>query len=222
MFDRVGKLLGALSCNNGMSRSVLLLHLCILELVLIFLAYQSETLLWEEMVLYHQNRIERNYIPDLRASLKAYDAVRTRNGTNTPENSSDTDDTLSSLRTLLFDRNTDEASTLEKHTRLVIASYNLRRTRTIEELLYSSPTATSKSKSLWSSICMLARLRVAFQSFKDIALTLPSFKQVTIILVPLPFASTAPSPRPLNPKQTVDILQLTPNPVTTKAVLGPN
>lgn len=169
-------------------------------------ADQSEISLWEEMVLYHQSRIEHSYIPNLRASFKAYDAVRTRNGTNTLENSSVSDSTLSILRTLLFDGEIKGTSTLEKHTRLVIASYNLRRIRNIEEILYSSPSATSKSKSLWLDICLFARLRVAFQKFKDIAFTLPSFEQVTIILVPCRLAPMNPSQRPLSLKQTFGIL----------------
>jgi hypothetical protein len=143
------------------------------------------------MVLYHQNRIEHSYIPNLRASFKAHDAAPGRNGTNTPENSAVSDAALSVLRTLLFDGNINGASTLEKHMSLVIAAYNLRRTRNIEEVLYSSSSATSRSKSLWFNICLLARLRVSFQNFKDISLTLPSFEQVTIILVSRPFPSVS-------------------------------
>ena len=174
------------------------------------------------MVLYHQNRIEQSYVPNLRASFKAYDAVRRGSDTNTPENSLVSDATLSVLRTLLFDRDFNGISTLEKHSRLVIASYNLRRARNIEEVLYSSPSASSRSKSLWSDICLLARLRVAFQNFKDNALTLPSFEQVTIILVPRPLAPANPSQCPLNLKQTFGILQLDLGPATTNAVLGHN
>lgn len=172
------------------------------------------------MVLYHQNRIEHSYIPNLRASFKAYDAVHRRNDTDTLENNSVSDASISVLRTLLFDRNINDTSTLEEHTRLVIASYNVRRTKNIEEVLYSSPSATSKSKSLWLDICLLARLRVAFQSFKDIALTLPSFKQVTIIMVLRPPANS--SQRPLSLKQTFSILQLDLGHATAKAVLGHN
>lgn len=174
------------------------------------------------MVLYHQDRIEKNYIPNLRASFKAYDAVCGRNDTDTTENSSVSNATLSDLRTLLFDHYTDGTSTFEKYARLVIASYRLRRTRNMEVLLYSSPNATSKSKSLWLDICLLARLRVAFQNFKDIVLTLPSFKQVTINLVLRPLVPANPSHRPLNLKQTFDILQLDLGPATTKAILGRN
>ena len=172
------------------------------------------------MVLHHQARIERSYIPDLRASFKAYDAIHKRHDTNSPEDNSVSDANLNVLRTLLFDQDVNGTSTLEKHTRLVIASYNLRRTRNLEEVLYSSSSATSRSKSLWLDICLLARLRVAFQNFKVIALTLPSFKQVTIILVLRPLAPANPSQRPLNLKQTFGILQLDLGPATTKAVLG--
>ncbi|KAF2681846.1 hypothetical protein K458DRAFT_371081 [Lentithecium fluviatile CBS 122367] len=200
-FDRLAKLLGSLSCNN---------------------ADQSESLLWEEMVMYHQNRIEHSYIPNLRASFKTYDAGYTKNDTSTPENSSVAGATLSVLRDLLFNPNINGTRTLEKHTRLIIASYNLRRTRNVEEVLYSSPSATSRSKSLWLNICLLARLRVAFQNFKDIALTLPSFEQVTITLVPRPLAPANPSQRPLNLTQTFSMLQLDLSPATTKAVLGQN
>ena len=172
------------------------------------------------MVLYHQKCIEHSYIPNLRASFKAYDAIRRRNDTNSPENSSVLDAPLSVLRTLLFDRNSNDTSTLEKHTRLVFASYNLRRTRNIEEILYSSPSATSRSKSLWLDICLLVRLRVAFQNFKDIALTLLNYERVTIILVLRTLAPANPSQRPLNLNQTFAILQLDLGPATIKAVLG--
>ena len=174
------------------------------------------------MVLSHQDRIEKSYIPNLRASFKAYDAVCGRNDTDTTENNSVSDATLSDLRALLFDSNTEGTSVLEDYARLVIASYRLRRTKTMEELLYSSPNATSRSKSLWLDICLLARLRVAFQNFNDIVLTLPSFKQVTINLVLRPLVPANPSLRPLNLKQTFGILQLDLKPATTKAVLGRN
>lgn len=172
------------------------------------------------MISYHQNRIEQDHIPRLRASFKAYDTTSRWNDTDTSENGSASDATLSVLRTLLFDRDVNGTSTPERHMRLVIASYNLRRTRNIEEVLYSSPSATSQSKRLWLGICLLARLRVAFQKFKDIVLTLPSFKQVTIILVPCPPAPANPSQRPLSLKGTFGILQLDLNSATTKAVLG--
>lgn len=84
-------------------RPVGLLYFCILSHASCS-ADQSEIFLREEMVLYHQSRIEHSYTPNLRASFKAYNVVRTRNYSNTPENSSVSDTTLSVLRTLHFDR----------------------------------------------------------------------------------------------------------------------
>ena len=172
------------------------------------------------MVLYHQKRIEYSYIPDMRKSFKDYDAACRKNNISTPEHSSDSDAPLSVLRTPLFDRDTNGTSTLEKYTRLIIASYDLRRTRSIEELLHKSPNATSRSKSLWLNICLLARLRVAFETFKDTAFTLPSFGQVTIVLVLRPPLPANPSQPRLNLKQTFGILRLDLSPATTKAVVG--
>ncbi|KAF2639440.1 hypothetical protein P280DRAFT_428535 [Massarina eburnea CBS 473.64] len=198
-FDKLGNLLGCLSCNNYR---------------------EPETPLWEEMVSYQQNRIKNSYIPKLRTSFAAYDAVRKTNDTHTPESSS-VADALSVLRTHLFDGNIHGTSTLQKYTRLAMASYNLRRTR-IVEVLYSSPSATSRSKSLWLDICMFARIRVAFENFKDIAVTLPSFAKVTIVLVPRPPVPTSPSQRPLTLDQIFGILQLDLGPPTTELVLGQN
>ena len=112
--------------------------------------------------MYHHDRIEYSYIPNLRVSFKAYDAVGRRKDTNILENCSVSDATLSVLRNLLFDGKINDIYTLEKYKRLVIVLYNLRRIRNIEELLSSSLSATSKLKSLWLDICLLARLRVAF------------------------------------------------------------
>ena len=187
-----------------------------------YLADQNEGLLWDEMVLYHQHRIEHDYIPELRASFKAYDAEKRKYDTNTLETDSVSVSTLSVLMELLFNDNVNGITTLEKDKKLVIASYNLCRTRDVEKLLYSSPSATRKSKKLWENACLLARLRVAFQKFKDIALTLPSFEQVTFILVPCPHAHANPPQQLLSLKQTFGILRLDLTPDTAKAILGLN
>lgn len=172
--------------------------------------------------MYQQNRIEHNYIPNLRASFKAYDAVCADNGSNTAGAHTSADTALSALRVLLFGSNSNDTSTLENHTRLIIASYHLRRTREVEKVLYKSLSATPKSKRLWMDICLFARLRVAFQNFKDTTLALPSFEQVRIILVPRAFAPANPSQRPLSLKQTFHFLHLDMTPAATKAVLGHN
>lgn len=172
------------------------------------------------MVSYHQSRIDHSHIPNPRASFKAYDAACERNNITTPKRDSVYDASLSVLREILFDHDANDTSALGRHSRLVIASYNLRRTKSVEEVLHSSSTATTKSKSLWLDICMLARLRVAFQVFQEITVTLPSFKQVTIILIPCPHTPAHPSQRPLSLKQTYDLLKLDLDASKTKAILG--
>ena len=132
------------------------------------------------MILFHQERFESSYIPDLRANFKAYDADFKRDKTSIGGTVLDSDNSLSPLRNIVFDSSVPDTDTLEKHETLVLASYDLQRTRTMKEVLYTSSKATSKSKSLWLSTCLLARLRVAFIVFKNIALTLPSFQQLTI------------------------------------------
>lgn len=169
---------------------------------------------------YHQGRIEHDYVPDLRTSFKAYDAARASDGIMHSSGTPGSDANLSSFRDLLFDSNTSSLSTLEKHGRLIIASYNLRRTKVIEELLYTSGNATSRSKKLWISICLFARLRAAFQCFKDITLALPSFKQVSIVLLPCPTTPPNPSQRALDLVQTFSILELALDTTTVKAILG--
>jgi hypothetical protein len=172
------------------------------------------------MVLYHENRIEVDYIPNLRASFKAYDAARTRNDIATSSSTSSSDVHLSTLRDLLFNRKRDTISRSEKYGRLIVAGYDLRRTKGVERMLYSSTGATSKSKSLWINICLFSRLRVAFQCFKDIALALPSFTQVSITLVPYIPVVMNPSQRSLDLDQTFSVLGLKPTHITTEAVLG--
>ena len=89
-------------------------------------------------------------------------------------------------------------------------------------LLYNASNATPKSKTLWLNICLLARLRVVFKKLKETALTLPSFEQVTVILIPRPLATASSSQRVVNLKETFGILQLDLNPATTRAILGHN
>ena len=172
------------------------------------------------MVFYHQSRIEHDYIPDLRASFKAYDATQANDGMITSSSTSGSDANLSILRNLLFDRNSDDLSTLEKHGRLIIASYNLRKTRGIEGLLCSSASSTSKSKKLWVNVCLFARLRGAYECFKDITLALPSFKHVSITLIPCPLVPPNSSKCTLSLGQTFSILKLAMDTTTIRAVLG--
>ena len=147
---------------------------------------------WYGIELYHQNRNGQSYIPNSRASFRVYDAAGSTNDTHTLGNSSVSDAILSILRTLLLDRIINGTSTLEKHMRR------------------------------WLDIYLLARLRAAFLNFKDIALTFPSFEQVTVILVPYPLAPVNPSQRQLSLNQTFGILQPDLNSATARAVLSQN
>jgi hypothetical protein len=172
------------------------------------------------MIAFQQNRIQQHYIPDLRASFEAYDADRACNNTQTSSCTSDSDSILSSLRDLLFNGGLNGLSILEKHSRLSIACFDLRQTKTIRESLFKPPSVTSESRSLWMNICSLARLRIAFQTFRDIALTLPSFEQVSICLLPRQTTSTKSPQHRLSLDETFAILELDLDAATTKAVVG--
>lgn len=180
---------------------------------------EFEYLLWKEMVSYHGRRIKQHYIPNLRSSFKAYDAVPARNIANAAAYNPDPQSGISVLRNLLFDNPFGSADVFEKHANLIVASYNLRRTRSVEEVLNNSTYATRESKRLWQRICLLSRLRAAYQTFLDIAQTLPSFAQVKFVLVPLLVAPPNPPQPPLTLKQTFRILDLNLDDTTREAVL---
>lgn len=170
------------------------------------------------MVLYQKDRIIDSYIPDLRASFEAYDASCCSQKSSKHDESSSIDDVVSDLRDVLFDDHPSD--TTEQHIKVAYKAYKLRRMRNIQDVLHSSQCATPKSRSLWWNICLLARLRVAFERFKGIALLLPSFAEIMIILVPCPTARVPSSQRPLDLKQTFRILNLELTPATIQAVLG--
>lgn len=169
------------------------------------------------MLSYHQGRIHSDYIPSLRASFKEYNT--------TYDNSSsgdhfDLDDELSVLRKLAFDVTKPGQTTIDKDDKLVTTAYKLRMTKRVEEVLQSSAGSTTKMKKLWVDICLLARLRVTFKKFEEIALKLPSFSKVTIILLPRDSVSVEPPERPLSLKQTFDILKISLDSITVKSMIG--
>ncbi|PVH95836.1 hypothetical protein DM02DRAFT_689266 [Periconia macrospinosa] len=178
--------------------------------------------LWEELVSYHQSRIESSYIPDLRASFKALEAGPRKTPPDTTCEIPDPAAALSILRGLLFDPIMNDESTLDRYARLVIATYELRRSSNMERMLNSSESASSKSRKLWANICLLARLRVAFETFKETALTLPSFTHITIALVPRPPAPASPPHRLISLKEAFGILGLDTVQETVQAVMGQN
>lgn len=169
------------------------------------------------MLSYHQGRIHSDYIPSLRASFKDYNTI---DGNSSSGNHSDLDDELSVLRKLVFDVTKPGQTTIAKDDKLVTTAYKLRMTKRVEEVLHSSAGSTTKMKKLWVNICLLARLRVTFKKFEEIALKLPSFSKVTIILLLRDSVSVEPPERPLSLKQTFNILKTSLESTTVKTMIG--
>lgn len=169
------------------------------------------------MLSYHQGRIHSDYIPNLRASLKDYN---TKANTSPSENHFDIDDELSVLRKLAFDVTKPSQITIEKNDELVTTAYKLRMTKKVEEVLQNSAGSTTKMKKLWVDICLLARLRVTFKKFEEIAVKLPSFSKVTIVLLLRDSVSVEPPERPLSLKQTFDILKISLDSTTVTSIIG--
>lgn len=212
LFDRLSAMLSRLSCSNG---TCSLARLIESRPILTFLCIENKTIkdsLWNEMLSYHQARISSDYIPSLRASFKDYNS--------SSGNHSDLDDELSALRRLAFDVTKPGQTTIEKYDKLVTTAYKLRMTKSVEEVLQSSAGSTTKMKRLWVDICLLARLRVTFNKFEEIALKLPSFNKVTIILLLRDSVVVEPPEPPLSLKQTFDILKISLDSTTVKSMIG--
>lgn len=178
--------------------------------------------MWEKLVAFQQNRIECNYIPDLRASFKSYDSTRVRSNADTAHVESESHAALSTLRNLLFGSDLNHETKLEKHMAIGVECHNIRHIACVKEELHSSPKANPKSKGLWVNICLLARLRLALEIFKEISVKLPSFETLNIRPVSLSLAPSNPPQNPLTLKKTFSLLQLDLGPDTVKAVLGMN
>ncbi|KAF2806940.1 uncharacterized protein BDZ99DRAFT_573630 [Mytilinidion resinicola] len=184
VYDRLGKLLGRLSGSQGLGEE----------------AVKKE--LWNEMLAYHQDRIQGDSIPSLRADFKALGNSMSIGNHTTLENE------LLDFRQLLFDVAKTGQSTTDQYSKIATSAYELRMRKRTGEALYSSPGATSKTKKLWMDISLLARLRVTFEKFGETALAFPSFNEVTIILLPRDSTSIASPKCSLNLKQTFGILNL--------------
>lgn len=169
-------------------------------------------------MLYNQERLDFSYIPDLKASFRAFNAARSSNAASS--SISPPDDPLLILEKLLFKSNMESVTPLERYSKLITASYNIRVTKTSEETLNSLPSATSSSKNLWWNICLLARFRVAFENFKEICSTIPSFEHLEIILVRPRCTIVTPSQKTLNLEETLNLLGLDLNSSTIAATLG--
>ncbi|KAF2498689.1 hypothetical protein BU16DRAFT_481792 [Lophium mytilinum] len=190
VYDNLSELLGRLANSKGKQDEI------------------AKEELWNEMLAYHQDRIQSDYIPSLRADFKAV-------GNDVP-----IDYKLSALQQLVFGVVNPGQSTINHYSKLITAAYELRITKTAEETMHISPNATSRTKKLWVDICLLARLRVALQKFVETAHILPSFHNVTITLLARGSVSVKPSERPLGLKQIFDILRLDLDDSTVKSVMN--
>ncbi|KAF2263123.1 hypothetical protein CC78DRAFT_604897 [Lojkania enalia] len=173
--------------------------------------------LWSKMLSYHQDRIERDYIPSLRASFKSLGIADSSNSRLT---STWLPNGISTLQELVFRETQLGQSTLDRFGQLVTIAYGLRTTKSVEMALNHSSDATQKTKKLWVQLCLLARLRVAFEKFSEIAIKLPSFNKVTIVLVSRDALSVRAIQQPLSLKQTFEILGHDLTPKTVQDVIG--
>ncbi|KAH7382685.1 hypothetical protein DE146DRAFT_760518 [Phaeosphaeria sp. MPI-PUGE-AT-0046c] len=178
--------------------------------------------IWDDMISYQQSRIEQSYIPDLRGSFRSDEIIHRPYNVHRPGTVVVDQGLLSTLKTLLFNLDDHGAGVFDRYKSLVVAAYNVRQRSTLQHIHNSTSRTTSISRRLWIDICMLARLRVAFERFKEIALTLPSFEDVSIVLVPRPQTSAAllGPERSLTLKETFNLLHVEFSQATVKAALG--
>ncbi|KNG83331.1 hypothetical protein ANOM_008385 [Aspergillus nomiae NRRL 13137] len=196
-FARVGGLLGGLGSVDPGNR-------CAEEL-------------WTEMLTYYRARLESTYIPSLRSTLKDCEQLfhDDKHDEFVPARQR-----LQAFHQLVFDGNSPGQAVTDRHSVLIVKAYELRMMKPVRELLHTSHHSTPRTKKLWESICFLGRLRVAFETFQDIALNLPSFKKVTIILIPRDIATQKALQRPLNLDQTFNLLDVPLDPSMVKKVIG--
>lgn len=170
------------------------------------------------MLKYQHDRLEENYIPNLRSNLKDCDALfNTRINDNFHSGLSEVLD----LRKLTFDASDSGKDLLQRHSRLVRKVFDMRMMNTVQELLQTSIYATPKSRKLWEIIFVLGKLRAAFEKFKQIAVELPSFCKVSIHLVHYDTAAVQSAlTGAITLKQVFDLLKLPLNESTAKIVVG--
>ncbi|KAE8382272.1 hypothetical protein BDV26DRAFT_15470 [Aspergillus bertholletiae] len=196
-FGRLGVLLGKLASTNGESQ------------------YAAE--MWREMLTYYGSRLASTYIPNVRSSLK--DCEYLFHGHQNDE-FSPVRLRLLEFHKLVFETNSPDQALMDRQSVLATRAYELRMMKLVRELLQTSSHSTPRTKKLWEGICFLGRLRMAFETFNNIALNLPSFKKVTIIPVPREIATQKALPSPLNLEQTFDLLNVSLDASTVKKVIG--
>lgn len=168
------------------------------------------------MLHYQRERLERDFVPDVRSSFLACSEL---SDASMSEEFSSVHQQLSSLKSLIFDHSSQ--SLLERHKSLVAKAFLVRSTKGVHNCLVRSSIASSRTRRLWESIYFLARIQVAFQIFLKIASDLPAFAHVTIHLVPITKAPRNALPRALTLKQTFELLKLSLNAATIETMLDP-
>lgn len=170
------------------------------------------------MLEYQHDRLEENYIPNLRSSLKGCNGlfeIRINDNFHSALGE------VSDLRKLTFNMNDFGEGLLHRHSRLVRKAFDIRMMNTVQELLQTSIHATPKSRKLWDSICFLGKLKVVFENFKQTAVELPSFCKVSIHLIPYDVATVHSAlTGAITLKQVFDLLKLPLNESTAKIVVG--
>lgn len=161
------------------------------------------------MVSYYQDRIQHNYVPNLKTAFKREENVT--HCKNTIEKHSISANKFSKLRKLVF----DVAST--EHVNIVNCAYELRTNTSAEALLQD--LSVEITEKLWVEICLFARLRVEFKKFEEITSKLGSFNEVIIILLPRICLSDNLSENLLNLKQTFELLGLCLDSQTLRALI---
>ena len=134
------------------------------------------------MLKYQRERLEENYIPNLRSSLKECDEFLNANRIKDDFHSALSE--ILDLRRLTFDVSDSGVDLLHRHKKLVKKAFGMRTMNTVQELLQTSIHATSKTRKLWDNIIVLGKLRAAFEKFQQIAAELPSFCKTSIRLIP--------------------------------------
>ena len=104
--------------------------------------------MWAEMIPYYQDRIQHDYVLNLRAAFKRKDNVT--HSKSTIGNHSISANKLSMLRKLVFDAAATE------HAELINCAYELRTSMSAEASLQDSSVEVTEK--LWVEICLLAML----------------------------------------------------------------
>ncbi|KAF7943452.1 hypothetical protein EAE96_011378 [Botrytis aclada] len=189
-----------------------------------------EEVLWNEILAYYEDCLEDTYIPNLRLSLESCNSIF-NDGNNDKFGAARFE--LSVLRNQTFTRpeagqrqtfTRPEAGQrlINRHGTLVTKAYGLRKSRVAQELLQTSPKSTKQTRKLWTDIYFLGRLRVILEKFKEISLKLPSFSNVTIVLVTGDKIPQKALKDALKLRETLNLLDLPTDALTVETVIGPS